>query len=334
MHLRTLTALAICVMAAGCSTPRLYYETTVFQHPPLNNTKGQRAGLLKTVRSALGDRSLEVPGKGGGWRQVHPGPAGALDKVNPALLYAVVAVADDDFLGAEADIIIHGPGKRRTPVTVKVGLDGSVYASAGGATPTLRRWNKRGQGKVAGIVAATLSLLSPNERNVIEAVEWHRGGRAPGAKGGHYFQRGCRAQIHIYNRAFAGDGLQFTGDPSRPRQAAMRSLLHEIGHAIHHRQSRRAWCKHERFKAKGDVSAANKWGKRAQALDETEGPVLAAYRRALAGQEAPTVYGEESDAESFAESFSIWKADPAALKRTLPHIAKWFAGDGHLKHAD
>ena len=334
-RLATLFALsAVALQSGGCSTPRLYYETTVFDHATLRDTAGQRKGLIQRVRSELGDRTLEIPGPGGVWVKVHPGKA--LASVDPALLFAVVAVADDDYLGAEADIIIHGPGKRRTPISVKVGLDGSVYASAGATMPKLRAWSGPRQVATAkaggsGVLGAALARLSKAERSVLDTIHWRRGGRAPGAKGGHYQQRGCNAQIHMYDRAFAADRLQFTGDPGKPSQAALRSLLHEIGHAIHHRPSRKAWCNYEAFKSRGEARPANQWGQQAQNLDASGGPVLAAYERALGDHKAPTTYGEESVAESFAESFSIWKTDRAALKRALPHIAQWFAQGGHMK---
>ena len=36
-------------------------------------------------------------------------------------------------------------------------------------------------------------------------------------------------------------------------------------------------------------------------------------------------------AESFAESFALFKADPAALRRVNPEVYRWFAQGGHLK---
>lgn len=315
-------AAAISVLAPGCSTPRLYYETTVFQHAPLEATQGQRDALVAAVRGALGDRALHVAA-GGSWQQVHPGAA--LAKADPAVLYAVMAVAEDDFLGAEADIVIRGPGKRRTPVTVLVALDGEVYASAGDAPPRKTRWSKSG-----GTLAAALAMLKPAERRLIADVRWRRAGRGPGAKGGQYAQKGCAAEILVYDWAYAADGFQFTGDPRRPRQSALRSVLHEVGHALHHQPSRKAWCSYERHRSRGEVAAANRSGARAQSLEGGGGPVIDAYLRALGDGQAPTIYGEESDEESFAEAFSIWKLDPAALQRALPQAHRWFAADGHL----
>jgi hypothetical protein len=325
MHLRTLIQVvvvtSIALSAAGCSTPRLYYETTVFRHEPLR--RDQRAALVQTVQSRLGDRSLEVPHKGG-WRQVHP--SGGLDGVDGPMLYAVVALADDDYLGAEADLIIHGPGRRRTPITVEVGLDGSVYVAKGGKRPPARKWVKGG-----GVLGAALARLSKRERAVLKTVRWRRSKRAGGSgKGGHYRQKGCDAEIHIYDLAFAGDGLQFVGGLAQPGQSSTRAILHEVAHAIHHRPARRAWCAYEDHRKHGRDVAARKSAGFAESIEE-RGPVLAAFEAALDGNEAPTVYGEESLAEAFAESFSLFKTDPAALERVLPDVARWFANGGHVE---
>jgi len=59
-------------------------------------------------------------------------------------------------------------------------------------------------------------------------------------------------------------------------------------------------------------------------------PVLAEYRKALAGRRGPTAYGRTSIHESFAESFSLYRGDPAALERILPRVHSWFQRGGHL----
>lgn len=59
-------------------------------------------------------------------------------------------------------------------------------------------------------------------------------------------------------------------------------------------------------------------------------PVIRDYRRALAGHRGPTRYGRTSIHESFAESFALYRGDPAALKRILPGVHRWFEADGHL----
>lgn len=86
-----------------------------------------------------------------------------------------------------------------------------------------------------------------------------------------------------------------------------------------------------------EVEAVERAGKaleadarRALALVE-RGPVLEAYARALGGGSAPTRYGTVSLAESFAESFSLFRSDPAALRRLLPAVSVFFERGEHLR---
>ena len=60
-------------------------------------------------------------------------------------------------------------------------------------------------------------------------------------KGAVYLQKGCEAEIRIYNRSFSIDRFQFVGEPSRPLPASARTVLHEVGHAIHNRPGRLAY---------------------------------------------------------------------------------------------
>ncbi len=72
-----------------------------------------------------------------------------------------------------------------------------------------------------------------------------------------------------------------------------------------------------------------------RALELVErGPVLEAYARALGGRSAPTRYGTVSLAESFAESFSLFRSDPAALRRLLPSVSAFFERNEHLRAMD
>ena len=63
------------------------------------------------------------------------------------------------------------------------------------------------------------------------------------------------------------------------------------------------------------------------------GPVLAAYQRVKGTSEGPTPYGETSLAESFAESFALYRIDPPALQRVLPKVFNWFKSGKYLKLA-
>ena len=63
---------------------------------------------------------------------------------------------------------------------------------------------------------------------------------------------------------------------------------------------------------------------------QRRGPVIRAYRKVLAGRLGPTRYGRTSIQESFAESFALYRGDPAALQRILPRVYRWFEQGGHL----
>ena len=63
---------------------------------------------------------------------------------------------------------------------------------------------------------------------------------------------------------------------------------------------------------------------------QRRGPVIRAYRKALVGRRGPTRYGRTSIHESFAESFALYRGDPAALQRILPRVYRWFEQGGHL----
>ena len=58
--------------------------------------------------------------------------------------------------------------------------------------------------------------------------------------------------------------------------------------------------------------------------------VLADYRVVLGRSRGPTRYGRTNLRESFAESFAMYRCDPARLKRALPAVHAWFARGGHI----
>ena len=60
------------------------------------------------------------------------------------------------------------------------------------------------------------------------------------------------------------------------------------------------------------------------------GPVLAAFKKQLGNRQGPTLYGATALEETFAEAFSLFHSDRAALTRIWPDIAAWFAQNKHL----
>jgi len=397
--------LALC--SGGCASPRLYYETTGHFHDAVE--EGHRGAMVREIEDALGhSRRILLVGKDGRQRQVHPKPQGgapALGRLDLSLPRAVHIVTDDDYLGAEADLRIAVKGRGRKAVTVWVDLDGQVQVRAGrlakrrGGAPTpaslsarygIGRLNERGarwstDGRHA--LALALSKLSPREVAVLRGIPFvrtpvPRQGSATG-EGARYIQHNDSALIEVYHRAFELGKVQFVGGTGAGLPTAVRTLLHEIGHAIHQHPGRGGAKRHanavarynrlvktnkatvarynatarklnaggrSRSRLKKDLARLKKQldaerarlvtlgadvdATRALAEDSNaRGPVLDAYARALGDGEAPTRYGEESQAESFAESFSLYAADPAALKRVLPGVHAWFARGGHMDAA-
>jgi len=59
-----------------------------------------------------------------------------------------------------------------------------------------------------------------------------------------------------------------------------------------------------------------------------------AYEQVLGGQAGPTWYANRSIEEGFAECYSLYLADPAALERALPQVHAWFAGGAYLAYLE
>jgi hypothetical protein len=59
-------------------------------------------------------------------------------------------------------------------------------------------------------------------------------------------------------------------------------------------------------------------------------PMLHAYGKLMGAGRGPTAYGATSLDESFAESYALFRLDPAALLRFSPQIHGWFAAGGHM----
>ncbi len=132
----------------------------------------------------------------------------------------------------------------------------------------------------------------------------------------------CRnaAIVSDYNRD-VGAFNDLVGRHNRAANRGDRAAANTLSAAIAERQTR--------LEAAGRAVEAST--KEVERLADSPGPVLEAYDDALAGERAPTTYGETNLAESFAESFCLFRADPAALRRVLPQVAAWFEAGGHLR---
>lgn len=183
------------------------------------------------------------------------------------------------------------------------------------------------------------------------------------------YQEDRRQLIDISDGAFSADRDLFVGSFQRPLPASTQLILHEIGHALS--DGARAELQRERYRAQATYRAAvTRINALQPLLEQTPpGPALAAVQREIDGlqqemkraeqsyethtarvQEAwvqsqvrgayartrgeepgPTRTGQESMEQSFAESFSLFRADPEALRRIYPAVYDWFARDEHVE---
>lgn|GEM_PF-6504778 len=142
--------------------------------------------------------------------------------------------------------------------------------------------------------AAARALLSHDERARIHEVAITAVGPGAGDQTARYVADGSRYRIEVFDRAFELDARLFCGPPTRPQPHSVRTVLHEVMHALQSYGRNRL---RRRFRAVGGRS--------------------------------PTGLGEGID-EAMAESFSLYRCDPEALRRVAPRQWAWFERDGHL----
>ena len=214
------------------------------------------------------------------------------------------------------------------------------------------KWSKR----ALRSINLALSKLSMEELKLIRGIPFVR--KQKGVKSSQaalYIQEGdCDAFIQVFNLAIKSERYTFAGEAKAALPATVSAILHELGHALHFSPYRHALCKSARLvkaynkkvnqanRAKGskrqrlnqelnkDLKAVNRSKANIKRLSG-KGPVLKAYLKIRGKQKGPTPYGESSAAESFAESFALYRVDPKALKRVFPKVHRWFKKNGHLK---
>jgi len=172
-------------------------------------------------------------------------------------------------------------------------------------------------------------------------------------------------RIFLYDTKEAHENSLFIGDPEKAQPIVTMCLLHEIGHALadfariqvyrtrdqqisQHNALVERWNallaadrlqgpERDELKQKLAQIRAESDGYEPQFLqtkrdyDRRQGPVHATFRRVRGPDRGPTDYGRTDIEESFAESFALYKADPAALRRIYPEVHDWFAAGGHLQ---
>ena len=344
-----LPAWALVVLLAGtmgCARTHLFYDAKELRHTPMSTKK--KSGLQMELANKLQGKTLTWVDEKGRVRDLDV-PAGEFRKMPWAEQVALWLALTGGEPGGENDIRvrIHTRGGRAdVPVTVEHDLENhlivrsppkNVQVRADGApsTETLRKRFRLGrplpgrwQSSERRALEEALEGLSSVELDVVRplSIERHQAPRNGNRSQAALYQRqGCAGTIILYASGVVSDRYRFVGGVARPRNAALHSLVHEMGHAFEQELARRAFCRAKQSRGKraqGWHELGNKWTEK--------NPVLDAYLHVLDGAPAPTEYGNVSNRESFAESFALFHVDPAALKRTRPAVFRWFDEGGHL----
>jgi hypothetical protein len=210
-----------------------------------------------------------------------------------------------------------------------------------------------------------LALLSDRELAQIRGLELRRESRPrrplpfKGACGLTVVE-GDERWVEIYDCAFRNDDIVFVGSPKAPELDSVRLILHEVGHALASAPVRdfnrdvlrladdgketgaaylvlRAGASAAEQHALDEIAAPlPKVAQRLQALAKltgeahSAGPAVTAFSRVPGAASGITSYGRTSPAEAFAEAFSLFHADPDALRRVSPEALAFFERGGHL----
>jgi hypothetical protein len=213
-----------------------------------------------------------------------------------------------------------------------------------------------------------LSLLSKDELARVRGLELRRFQRptrilpVKGACGLSVVEWDAR-WLEIYDCAFRDDDIVFVGDPRAPERQSTRLILHELGHALGSHPvfelQRALQGLADDGKAIGDeylalraravaadqrtldeiVAPVPKLSARLHAIAKRvadarpAGPAVTAFSRLPGAANGITGYGRQAPVEAFAEAFSLFRADPAALRRVSPAALAFFEQSGHLRGA-
>lgn len=341
---RLFAVVAALVLAACGAEPSRYYETTGLLHRPV--APDDRDALVAEVGRRMADRAVTVRAPGQRARRID---RAALRTLDPPVLQALFLVLTGDFSGAEIDLLVRSADKRDRPVTAYVAADGAVELRVGepGTLPPveardigwfrahgtgpLREEGAKWDAYARHVLALALVRLDREERAVVEEVPFVRApaDRGRSDRGAQYVQENCRASIRVFDRAFAARRVQFVGPVERPLPGPVMALLHELGHALHNRPGRLAFCEYEFMLADRN--------RRAEALGPRIDAFNALVPRANRGEAKARAEIERLQGPIAAEQAAIAKLDgriEAALARARslgkrgPVIDAWVAAVG------
>ena len=254
------------MVGCGWSAPKkpsgAYYESTAIRREVV--AEADKAAYDAAVKKGYRGRPVTVLG---------PGRAARKER-SLAVLQALAALSGEEYYGAEADLLVRVKGKGTIPVQVRISKKGAVEAWEGapwsreappgnealrskfGTGPLKERgaaWTDEAR---RGLVAA-LSRLSAEERGLIARLPFIRTtGEGKGRRGAQHIMENCVERIELYDRALLSRGHQFAGDPDHPMPAFTLTLLHELGHALHARPGRLAYCQYEQQNAEYNKGVA------------------------------------------------------------------------------
>lgn len=227
---------------------------------------------------------------------------------------------------------------QQAPSSVQVG--GTSFTLSGSWSPA-----------DVGALDQALRLLPPAALSGAAGLAFHRrSGDGPGAEGGHFDAE--RDRIVLYDNAFPVTSLRVGG-----HGLGVRTIVHEVGHALDLRPLERAW---QAFDSAGQTSGASsrlvatrsasgsRWVRGATGEFQQESAMAdidGAFRRAVQGdgvrretaarttpegvsaglRGGVTGYADVDYQELFAESFAVYVSDPDTLRALRPATYAWFA---------
>jgi hypothetical protein len=348
---RLLFALSLSLLSGCASLSRPYYAGHLFEPPRL--TEQYRSQLVRFVHSSL-DRNLvqrieiQTPEDHTVLRP-HGMNTADIDWLPLPALIAIRHILAKEHRGVELDFLTRVENGAWVPVTARHELDQRVVIQIGPQRQTLMaqsivltpqqltslyRLKSIESGTAAwsamdlAALQQALATLSAEELAQLADVRFVRSHHTsrPSSKSvaektwGQYVSNGTQRTIYLYDTNVRHDELVFVGTPEQPLLATAHCLLHEIGHALADVRQRPT--------GQG-LGALPQWGGVEDAEDD-ENHVLTAYAEARGAMRGPTPYGATALKESFAESFALFRADPAALSRISPSVHEWFLRGGHL----